>query len=68
MLIMTGIRPGRPNHPTFTTPLWTLTQKCWGVVAQDRPMMYEVTEALEELSVFVSHLHDGPFIRTPSQC
>lgn len=48
MLILTGKRPGRPNHPKFTTPLWTLTQKCWAGMAQDRPKMEEVIGVLEE--------------------
>jgi len=49
MLIMTGQRPGRPNHPKFTTPLWTLTQRCWAVLPQGRPEMEEVIQGLEEL-------------------
>jgi len=69
MLTMTGQRPGRPNHPKFTTSLWTLTQRCWVAVAQDRPKMEEVIKVLEELSVFyLFRLHDGPLTsRTPSQ-
>ena len=52
MLIMTGKRPGRPNHLEFTNPLWMLTQRCWAGVPQDRPKMEEVIKVLEELSVF----------------
>ena len=52
MLVMTGQRPGRPNHPKFTVPLWALTQRCWVGVPQDRPEMEEVIKVLKGLSVF----------------
>lgn len=66
MLITTGKRPERPNHPEFTTVLWTLTQRCWAAVAQDRPKMKEVVEVLEDLSVFIPHLHGRRFTHITS--
>ena len=50
MRLAGGERPGRPTHPIFTDPLWELTQRCWGMPAQDRPKMEDVLEELSALS------------------
>lgn len=52
MRVTSGKRPGRPNHPKFTNPLWELTRRCWTEAVQDRPKMEEVTKALKKLSAF----------------
>ena len=45
-------RPGRPNHPNFTEPLWALTRKCWNQKPKDRLNIRKVIEVLKELSAF----------------
>ena len=52
--IANGGRPGRPDHPDFAEPLWTLTQRCWSQDPQDRPDIQEVTGVLKDLSAFDS--------------
>jgi len=47
--IMSGQRPGRPDHPDFAEPLWGLTQRCWDQKAQNRPKIQDVIKALKEL-------------------
>ena len=46
LAIMRGERPEPPNHPDFTPGLWTLMQRCWSQVPQDRPDMSEVLRVL----------------------
>jgi len=45
--IMSGVRPPRPTHPTFTAELWILMQTCWDQNPYLRP------EASEVLQVFL---------------
>jgi hypothetical protein len=52
--ITNGKRPGRPNHPEFSNPLWTLTTRCWAEAAKDRPNIEEVVKEFKELSVSYS--------------
>ena len=59
-------RPERPNHPDFTEPLWTLTQRCCSQKPQDRPDIQEVIKVLKELSVLIIHLNDECLIHTSS--
>ena len=54
---MGGKRPSRPTHPTLTDYLWTLIQRCWD---QDPHLRPEVSEALQVLTLSVSH----PFRRS----
>ena len=56
--IISGERPGRPNHSDFTESLWVLTQRCWSHEPQDRPDIREIIGVLKELSVLVLHLND----------
>lgn len=44
--ITQGTRPPRPAHPSLTTELWTLMERCWNQDPQLRP---EVSEALSVL-------------------
>ena len=76
--IMTGRRPGRPDHPGFTEQLWALTQRCWDGEARGRPEIQEVVKALGEPSPFnqasechvrYDHLFASPMARNVShQC
>ena len=51
--IMDGLRPRRPIHPSFTDPLWKLTERCWNDVAEDRPEMVEIVDEIKRVSVVV---------------
>jgi len=44
--IMSGTRPPRPTHPTFTAELWTLMQSCWNQDPHLRPAISEVLSVL----------------------
>ena len=46
-----GERPPRPTHPTFTSSLWELMQRCWDRDPQLRPEASEVLQVLLTLSV-----------------
>ena len=48
--IMSGRRPQRPAHPSFTDSLWKLLQKCWDQDRRNRPRMSEVLFALGPLT------------------
>jgi len=43
---MDGIRPPRPEHPTLTTELWELIERCWNQDPHSRP---EISEVLNDL-------------------
>ena len=49
--IIDGERPPRPAHPTFTSQLWELMQRCWDQDPHMRPKVSEVLEALAGLLV-----------------
>ena len=53
--IISGKRPERPDHASFTDSLWQLTQQCWKVAPSDRPNAERVLEVLKKLSVFPLH-------------
>jgi len=44
--IMSGMRPPRPIHPTFTAELWMLMQNCWNQEPHLRPAVSEVLKVL----------------------
>jgi hypothetical protein len=44
--IISGARPPRPTHPTFTAELWTLMQNCWNHDPRLRPTASEVLSVL----------------------
>ena len=64
---MIGEYPGRPNHSDLTDLLWTLTKRCWGKEAQDRPGVQEVVKVLEDLSAIILCLLSEHSIHTSSQ-
>ena len=47
--IISGKRPPRPAHPTFTDGLWTLAQRCWDQKPHLRPQVLEVLQILRGL-------------------
>ena len=50
--IVEGDRPSRPDHRDLTDDLWTLTQKCWRDLAEDRPGVVDAVEVIKETSVY----------------
>jgi hypothetical protein len=48
--ILQSKRPERPEHPTFTEELWSLTQRCWDDAQDSRPQATEVLGTLEVLT------------------
>ena len=44
--IMSGKRPCRPGHSSFTNELWTLTQHCWDQDPRLRPEASKVSKVL----------------------
>ena len=46
LAIMSGKRPPRPTHPSFTGGLWILMQRCWDQNPESRPEASEVVKAL----------------------
>ena len=46
LAIMSGKRPRRPSHSSFTDKLWIFTQQCWD---QDPRLRPEVSKVLEVL-------------------
>jgi len=44
--VISGTRPPRPAHPTFTDDLWMLVQRCWGHDPHLRPDVSEVLNRL----------------------
>ena len=49
--IIDGERPSRPVHPSFTSQLWELIQRCWDQDPHSRPEVSEVLEVLAGLLV-----------------
>ena len=47
--IISGNRPTRPTHSTFTGTLWELMNQCWDQDKHGRPRMLEVLLALNPL-------------------
>ena len=39
---VSGERPLRPIHPTFTDALWTMTQRCWDQEPRRRPQVLQI--------------------------
>ena len=50
MAIMTGERPERPTHTTFTDELWELMRECWNQERDGRPQMSEVLKVLNSIT------------------
>ena len=46
LAIMSGKRPRRPSHSSFTDELWTSTQNCWNQDPDSRPEVSKVLEVL----------------------
>ena len=49
--ILDGKRPTRPTHPSLTSKLWTLMERCWNQDPLLRPEMSEVLKTLRGSSV-----------------
>ena len=47
--IISGERPPRPTHPTFTATLWEVMNRCWDQDRHGRPRMPEVLLALNPI-------------------
>ena len=59
--VMQGNRPLRPTLPSFTTDLWSLTQRCWAQEPLSRPMISDVV-----MEIFTLSIRDRLIGRTPA--
>ena len=60
--IISGNRPTRPTHSTFTGTLWELMNQCWDQDKHGRPRMLEVLLALNPLIYERTHPNWSPSI------
>ena len=50
LMVMRGVRPGRPGRSWFTDDLWRTMEKCWSPRPSERPTIEAIFELLGQLA------------------
>jgi len=64
--ILSGIRPNRPAHPSFTDELWDLSRDCWHQKPSLRPGILKVVSRLRNALIVQDDHADGTDVSTTS--